>query len=117
MLKVKAVTTDTIRIEVDGPGFSGFFIGEFKIRTKPENEALLQKHLNAPVEDGENADEKMLREIYTSFSDLPLEEGQDGFDYICKGPLSAYLAPAAVQAYFDQYQKARRGNSRGSRGR
>ena len=117
MLKINPVKTDTIRIDVEGPGFSGFFKGTFPVRSKPENDALLKRHMEAVPEEGESVDENLIREIYSGFSDLTSDVTDDGFEYVLRGPYSAYLAPAALQAYFEQYQRARKGNSRGPRAR
>jgi hypothetical protein len=111
-LTIKPVATFDLRISIDCPLGKGFFTGKAKIRSKPENEALFER-----IKDGDvSGDEEVLRELYEGFTGLDCETGKE-FDYLLTGPASAYLAPAAIQAYFEQYAQAKAGNSRPSRGR
>lgn len=110
----------TIAIPPENPSMRGHFIGNAKLRSKVENKALLEKYQDY---DGEgDADEAMVRELYDGFTGLGDAEGNalDGeaaFDAVLRGPLSAYLTPAVVQAYYEQYGEARQGNSAKRRSR
>ncbi|AZF88132.1 tail assembly chaperone [Microcystis phage Me-ZS1] len=105
------VKTFDLTIRIDCPAATGTFVGVAKIKSKPENKALFERISNEGMED-----EEVLREIYETFKGLPCDPGKE-FDYLLNGPISAYLVPAALQAYLEQYNQARVGNSRPSRAR
>lgn len=116
-LKIALAKTAPIRISIaippENPTVKGHFIGHAKLRSKVENKELLERFQDF---DGEgDADTELVRELYERFEGLGDETGEligeAAFDAVLKGPLSAYLTPAVVQAYFEQYGEARRGNS------
>ena len=111
-LALIAATTAALDITIDCPRAKGTFKGNAILRTKPENKALLDR-----IDKGEFADdEAIVRELYQSFEGLPCESGQE-FDFVLKGEASAYLTPAVIQAYYEQYGEGRVKNSKPSRGR
>ncbi len=121
--KIVTKATGPIRIDIaippEKPEIKGHFIGHAKIRSKADNKALLEKYSDW---DGEgDADEAMVRELYDSFEGLGDDtgdlKGEAAFAAVLSGPLSAYLTPAVVGAYFEQYGDARMGNSRKRRSR
>lgn len=117
-LKLSLIKTAPLRIDIaippENPSIKGHFIGHAKVRTKAENKALLDQFQEW---DGEgDADSALVRELFEGFDGLGDANGADltgeaAFDAVLTGPLSSYLTPAVVQAYFDQYGEARRGNS------
>lgn len=113
--KIIAKATAPIRIEIATPcGAKGHFIGHARIRSKAENKALLDRFQNWDESDGD-ADESLIRELYQGFDGIGDENGEltgdAAFEAVLRGPLSAYLTPAVVAAYFEQYGDARVGNS------
>lgn len=114
-LSLKPVTTAPLMIEIAIPGgVRGHFIGHARVRSKADNKALLERYSDFQGEG--DPDEGFVRDLYDSFIGLGDENGQEltgeaAFDAVLKGPLSAYLTPAVVQAYFEQYGEARTGNS------
>lgn len=119
----KKVLTTPIKISVaippENPQIKGSFIGHARVRTKGENKALLQRF--DPYEGEGDADEVLIRELYERFEGIANEDGEltgdAAFKELLTGPLSAYLVPAVIQAYYEQYGEARQGNSKRSRGR
>ena len=117
-LAVKAIQTAPLKITVaippENPQIKGYFTGHAIIRSKAENKELLDKFVDY---DGTgDADEELLRAVYDKFTGLGNEageplEGDAAWEAVINGPLSAYLMPAAIQAYYEQYGEARRGNS------
>jgi hypothetical protein len=110
-LQLKEATTFELSIKIDCPVASGSFTADAKVRTKPEFKALLDR-----VQADELTDEQVVRELVTGFKGLPCEAGKE-FEFVLTGPASAYLIPAVIQAYFEQFGEARTGNSKRSRGR
>lgn len=116
-LKITAPETAPIRIAIaippENPTIKGHFIGRAKLRSKVANKELLER-LQDFDGDGD-ADEALVRELYDGFDGLGDDSGEltgeAAFEAVLRGPLSAYLTPAVVQAYFEQYGEARRGNS------
>lgn len=118
-LVTKAIQTVAIKIQVavppEKPEVQGFFIGNAIIRTRPEQQALLDR-----VDNGEfETEEQILREMYTGFEGLGTEAngdqaltGENAWSELLTGPLSGYLPTAAIQAYYAQYADARRKNSK-----
>ncbi|HMN33910.1 MAG TPA: hypothetical protein PKE36_00645 [Chiayiivirga sp.] len=80
-----------------------------------------QRKLALSDSDEGDADAAMVRELYDSFEGLGDDSGdlngEAAFEAVLTGPLSAYLTPAVVGAYFEQYGDARLGNSRKRRSR
>lgn len=108
---IEAKTT-AITIHIDCPRAKGSFKGLAMIRSKPENKALLERIDKGEFED----DSAIVRELYEGFEGLPCEAGEE-FRTILEGPASAYLTPAVIQAYYEQYGEGRVKNSKPSRGR
>jgi hypothetical protein len=118
-LVTKAIQTAAIKIQVaippEKPTIQGFITGHAIIRTRPEQQALLEK-----VDAGEfETEEEVLREMYSGFDGLGNEAngdqaltGEDAWNELLTGPLSGYLPTAAIQAYYGQYGDARRKNSK-----
>lgn len=124
LIATKAIHTAPLKITIaippENPTIRGYFTGHAKVRSKAENTALLERYQDWS-EDGDS-DESLVRELYDGFSGLGDENGQElsgeaAFDAVLSGPLSAYLVPAVVQAYFAQYGEARQGNSARRRSR
>lgn len=120
-LTTKKIDTAPLKIAVaippENPQVKGYFVGQAKIRTKAENKALFER-----IEAGElSDDEALVRELYASFDGLGNDKGEcvgeAAFTELLTGSLSAYLVPAVIQAYYEQYGEARQGNSKRSRGR
>ena len=117
MLTIKKVETTPIKIAIaippENPTIKGSFVGHAKVRSKAENKALLERFQDHEGEG--DADEALVRELYDRFEGLGNEsgalEGDAAFNEVLRGPLSAYLTPAVVQAYYEQYGEARQGNS------
>lgn len=116
-LVIKKVQTAPLKIAVSVPGLlSGHFTGHAKIRSKPDNKALLERVEQGDFTDDDNA---LLHELYDSFEGLPNmsagngeeAKGDDAWKEMLEGPLSSYLSSAATQAYYAQYGEARQGNS------
>ncbi len=106
-LITNAITTFPLTVKIDCPAAKGDFIAHAKIKTKPENKALLDR-----IDAGDMADDAdLVRELFDKFEGLPCAEGQE-FSYVLEGPLSAYLVPALIQSYYQQYGEARVGNSK-----
>ena len=117
-LKLVAKTTTPIRIDIaippENPEIKGHFTGHARIRSKADNKALLEKYIDW---DGDgDADAALVAEMYESFEGLGDDagdlKGEAAFNAVVNGPLSAYLVPAVVGAYFEQYGEARQGNSK-----
>ncbi len=116
-LKLAIVATAPIRIGIsippENPTIKGHFIGHAKLRSKVENKELLEKF--GDWEGEGDADAALVRELYEGFEGLGDDtgelKGEAAFTAVLTGPLSSYLTPAVVQAYFEQYGEARRGNS------
>lgn len=117
LIATKVVSTAPLKITIaippENPTIKGYFIGHAKLRSKAQNKDLLEKFQDY-AGDGDN-DEALVRELYDRFEGLGDEEGNDltgeaAFDAVLRGPLSAYLTPAVVQAYYEQYGEARQGN-------
>lgn len=118
-LITKAIQTAAIKIQVaippEKPTIQGFITGHAIIRTRPEQQALLDK-----VDAGDyETEEQVLREMYTGFDGLGNEAkgdealtGDEAWTELLTGPLSGYLPTAAIQAYYAQYGDARRKNSK-----
>ena len=111
-LTVKSITSFDLTVKINCAAANGQFIGKAKIKTKPENKALFEKVEAGEIED----DAELIRDLFEGFEGLPCEKGQE-FQYVTEGPISAYLVPALIQAYFQQYAEARQGNSKARRGR
>ncbi|GMU44168.1 MAG: hypothetical protein IT479_06995 [Xanthomonadales bacterium] len=119
----KKVHTAPIKISIaippENPQVKGSFIAHAKVRSKAENKAMLEKYSNWEGEG--DGDEAMVRELFDRFEGLGNEEGplegDAAFAEVLTGSLSAYLVPAVIQAYYEQYGEARQGNSRRLRGR
>lgn len=104
--------TTPITITIDCPRAKGSFKGLAIIRSKPENKALLERIDKGEFED----DAAIVKELYESFEGLPCDAGKE-FECVLEGPASAYLTPAVIQAYYEQYGEGRVKNSKPSRGR
>ena len=118
LIATKPIGTIPLKINIaippENPTIKGHFTGHARVRSKKENKALLEKFQDF-TGDGDS-DEELVRELYEGFSGLGDDAGQEltgeaAFDAVLKGPLSAYLMPAVVQAYYEQYGEARLGNS------
>lgn len=117
LIATKTVTTTPLKITIaippENPTIKGYFTGHARVRSKADNKALLEKFADWAGEG--DADEALVRELYDSFSGLGDDAGNEltgeaAFDAVLRGPLSAYLTPAVVQAYYEQYGEARQGN-------
>lgn len=124
LIATKAVTTAPLKITIaippENPQVKGYFTGNAKVRSKTENKALLEKYQDWQGEG--DSDEALVRELYDSFTGLGDDAGNElsgeaAFDAVLRGPLSSYLTPAVVQAYYEQYGEARQGNSARRRSR
>lgn len=109
----------SIAIPAENPTIKGTFIANARLRSKAENKALLEKYSNW---DGEgDGDEAMVRELFESFEGLGNDDGpllgEAAFLEVLRGRLSAFLVPAVIQAYYEQYGEARQGNFKRLRGR
>lgn len=106
----------SIAIPPENPKIKGYFTGHAILRSKVENKELFDR-----IDSGEIEDDQLLHELYTGFDGLANAagycEGEAAFVEILTGPNSAYLTPAAIQAYYTQYGEARQGNFKRSRGR
>jgi hypothetical protein len=106
----------TIAIPPENPKIKGYFTGHAILRSKVENKELFDR-----IDAGEVEDEQLVRECYESFDGLGNAagycEGEAAFVEILTGPNSAYLTPAVIQAYYEQYGEARQKNFKRSRGR
>lgn len=115
-LKIVAKETTAIRIDIaippEKPEIKGHFIGHARVRSKADNKALLEKFSHWEGEG--DADEAIVRELYDRFDGLGDDSGdlsgEAAFDAVLRGPLSAYLTPAVVSAYFEHFGEARLGN-------
>ncbi len=121
-LTTKVIDTANIKITVavppENPQVKGYFTGKAIIRTKQANNDLFDRIEESTVED----DEAFVRELYTGFTGLgnangPVVGDEESFQEVLTGPLSAYLVPAVIQAYYEQYGEARKGNFQKSRRR
>ena len=118
---LKPVTTVPLKIEIAIPGGArGHFIGNARVRSKADNKALVERYRDFQGEG--DPDEGFVRELYDSFTGLGDADGNEltgdaAFEAVLKGPFSAFLTPAVVQAYFAQYGEARMGNSGNPRSR
>lgn len=106
----------TVAIPPENPKIKGYFTGRAILRSKVENKELFDR-----IDAGDVEDDQLLHELYEGFDGLANEagycEGEAAFVEILTGPNSAYLTPAAIQAYYTQYGEARQGNSKRLRGR
>lgn len=123
-LSIKRIDTLPLRIDIaippENPQIKGYFIGHAKVRGKAENKAVVDRALDGEQE--REPDEALVRELFERFDGLGDENGNEltgeaAFAAVLTGPLSSYLTPAVVQAYFEQYGEARVGNSKRRRGR
>lgn len=106
-LVINSITSFPMTVRMDCPAVKGQFIANAKIKSKPENKAILDR-----IDSGELADDAdLIRELFEGFEGLPVEADK-AFDYVLNGPISAYLVPALIQAYYEQYGQARVGNSK-----
>jgi hypothetical protein len=109
-----AALTINIAIPPEKPTIQGCFIGHAIIRSKPEQQKLLDRVDNNEFE----TEEQVLREMFTGFDGIGREgsdqalEGEEAWTELLTGPLSAFLMSAAMQAYFATYGDARRKNSK-----
>lgn len=106
-----------IAIPPENPQIKGAFTAYAKVRSKAENKAMLERFSNYEGEG--DGDEALVRELFDRFEGLGNEngplEGDAAFAEVLSGSLSAYLVPAVIQAYYEQYGEARVGNSKRSR--
>jgi len=107
----------SIAIPPEKPVIQGMFIAHAFARTKEENKVLFDR-----VDAGElTEDIDILKSLFQGFDGIGNEkgycEGEAAFVEIATGPNSAYLVPACIQAYYEQYGEAKQGNLRGRRGR
>lgn len=75
---------------------------------KARNAEAKANRERAEAADYEGRDEELLRQMYDHFDGFG---DADGFAELLTGAASAYLYPAAISAYFEQFGEARRGNS------
>lgn len=105
-LQVKEITTLPLQIRLSNAALSGYITGHARVRSKAEIKALGERLDAGEFEDSDDA---LLRELYESFEGLP-DASDGGFPFMAQSKWSAYLGQAAVQAYFEHYGEARRGN-------
>ncbi len=110
-ITITEAKTHPIRVDVQTSVAKGYFTGHAKILTKAAFAELVEE-----VKDGgyEGRDEELLRLMYERFEGFG---DSDGFAELLTGHASAYLYPAAITAYFEQFGEARRGNSQRRRSR
>lgn len=111
-LTIIETRTAPLTIAVDCARAKGSFKGFAVLRTKPENKALLERIDKGEFED----DAAIVHELFEGFEGLPCDAGKE-FEFILEGPASAFLTPAVIQAYYEQYGEAKQKNLRPSRGR
>lgn len=110
-LTINDVKTHPLKIDINTSVAKGYFTGHAIVRPKDEVEGIRQAVMDGEYEDRE---EELLRDMFESFDGF----GEaDGFEEILKGKASAYLTPAAISAYFEQFGEARKGNSKKRRSR
>lgn len=117
-LRVKRITTAALTIAIaippENPEIKGSFTAHAVIRSKPENTKFFDE-----VNDGKYDDEQIIRALFTGFDGIENESGpctgEAAFEEVLRGDLSAWLTPAAIEAYYAQYGEARRKNSKRSR--
>lgn len=104
-IKITEAKTHPIRVDIQTSVASGYFTGHARVMSKVAFNALLEE-----VKDGgyEDREEELLRQLYDRFDGFG---DTDGFAELLTGTASAYLYPAAISAYFEQFGEARRGNS------
>ena len=110
-ITINDVKTHPLRIDVNTSVAKGYFTGHAIVRPKAEVEEVRYQ-----VVEGEYADreDELLRFMYESFDGFG---DADAFNEILNGKASAYLTPAAIGAYFEQFGEARKGNSKKRRSR
>ncbi len=110
-INITEAKTHPIRVDIQTSAASGYFTGHAKVYSKAQFADLLKEMQDGGYEDRE---EELLRHLYDRFDGFG--EG-DGFAELLTGKASAYLYPAAISAYFEQFGEARRGNSAKRRSR
>ncbi len=109
----KKVDTFSRRIELaippENPEISGHITVDFRVRSKADVAQLAERGL---------PDEEYIPEIVAAVHGLGNPEtdeelsGAAALDEVLTGHYSMYLVPAIVSSYFEQFNEARRGNSR-----
>jgi hypothetical protein len=142
LILTKAGTTELkipIGIPPEKPTITGWFTGVANILPKPFIKQLFDliaddelhefiraddnyKHLHDRIDKQDiSREELLLRIIYQGFDGIGNEkvlfEGEDAWNAVLSGEFSAYLTPAAMQRYYEQYGEAQKGNSKKSRKR
>ncbi len=91
-LILNQITTFPLTVKIDCPAAKGEFTAHAKIKTKPENKALLDR-----IEAGEMADDAdLVRELFDGFEGLPCDAGQELWPFC-----SNQLQPL-VKLYYSQ---------------
>jgi hypothetical protein len=109
----KKVETFTKHIDLaippEDPQVKGYITVDYKTRTKAEVMELGERGLS---------DEEYIHEIVADVHGLGHPEtdeelaGQAAINEVLTGQFSMWLVPAIVHTYFEQYNEARRGNSK-----
>lgn len=112
---LKKIATFPLKIDLaippQNPQIKGYITVDCKARTREENRELLDQNL---------ADAEFLKEISVNIrglgdADGNAIEGEEAFKQCTEGEHSAWLLPAIVGAYYEQFGEGRRKNSKPSR--
>ncbi len=117
----KRVTTDEFKIHLAIPPENPTMRGYITVRANVRSKAALKDLANAVQDDEYEDDIAVLKDMYAGIEGLGNEDGpltgEAVWDFLINDPTGAYIVPALIEAYFDQYQQARRGNSKRRRSR
>ena len=122
-IRFNIVPTDTdtfdvhLRIPPENPRMRGFITVTAKVRSKAELKAFGER-IDAGEYDG---DIEALRDMFTEIKGLGTDagpiEGEAVWEFLQTSKAGSYIVPALIEAYFQQYQQARQGNSQRRRSR
>jgi len=115
-LMAKSITSTPMKISLELPTRNGVVKGYVTAYAWVKSRAE-HRELSNRVASGEFVDNDidMLKEMYESIEGLGKDdkpvEGEDVWDFLENDPLGSFIAPALVTGYFEQFNKARVGNS------
>lgn len=115
-LMTKSVISTPFKISLELPTrdgmIKGFVTAYAWVKSRAEHRDLANRVASGDFADDDIA---MLKEMYESIEGLgkdgkPVED-EDVWDFLEHDPLGSFIAPALITGYFEQFNKARVGNS------
>lgn len=118
---VKPIDVDEFKVHLaippENPTMRGFITVKAKVRSKKE----LKEFGEAIQDDAYEDDIAVLKDMFVDIdgigNDAGAVTGDAVWEFLKVDKIGAYIVPALIEAYFAQYQSARRGNLKGRRSR